>query len=72
MFDLKLKKEIAEKVQKILRETQHFELPEDEIQFILHVDGASEWSWTNIRNNNAVNRSLSEELEILDKNLKLI
>ena len=55
MFSPQLKLIIAEKIQKILRETKHHELPPtNEIQFILHVDGAEGWSWANIRNNNAL------------------
>lgn len=53
MFSSELKKEIADKIQTILRETAHPELPEGEIQFILHVDGAEYMSWANIRNNEA-------------------
>jgi hypothetical protein len=51
MFSIALKKEISEKIQKILQETNHDELPEGEIKFILHVDGAEDWSWANITNN---------------------
>ncbi|MCG8004664.1 MAG: hypothetical protein JAY88_14590 [Candidatus Thiodiazotropha lotti] len=54
MFSVRQKREIAEKVQAILRETAHPELPNDEIQFHLHVDGAERWSWADIRNNGAV------------------
>jgi len=54
MFSLRQKREIADKVQQILRETNHPELPEGEIQFQLHVNGAREWSWADIRNNGAV------------------
>lgn len=54
MFSVAQKREISEKVQRILRETQHPELPADEIQFALHVDGAEGWSWAEIRNNGAV------------------
>ena len=54
MFSIRQKRDIAEKVQRILRETNHPELPEDEIQFCLHVDGAEAWSWADIRNNGAV------------------
>lgn len=55
MFTVAQKRDIAEKVQKILRETQHPELPPDgEIRFFLHVDGAQPWSWADIRNNGAV------------------
>lgn len=50
MFSSKLKAEIAEKVQAILQETGHDELPEGEIEFLLHVDGEEDWSWANIRN----------------------
>jgi hypothetical protein len=55
MFSVRQKREIAEKVQTILRETGHPELPDTEIQFLLHVEGAESWSWADIRNNGAVN-----------------
>jgi hypothetical protein len=54
MFSVRQKREIAEKVQAILRETGHPELPDGEISFLLRVDGAESWSWANIRNNGAV------------------
>jgi len=54
MFSVRQKREIAEKVQQLLRETNHPELPPGEIQFLLHVDGAESWSWADIRNNGAV------------------
>jgi hypothetical protein len=54
MFSLQQKREIADAVQKILRATNHPELPETEIQFALHVEGAESWSWADIRNNGAV------------------
>lgn len=54
MFSVRQKREIADAVQKILRDTQHPELPEGEIQFRLQVDGAETWSWADIRNNGSV------------------
>jgi hypothetical protein len=54
MFSVKQKREIADKVQQILRETGHPELPNGEIQFQLHVNGAEGWSWADIRNNGAI------------------
>jgi len=54
MFSIRQKREIADKVQTILRETHHPELPDGEIQFRLHVDGAEAWSWADITNNGAV------------------
>jgi len=54
MFSVQQKRAIADKVQQILRETQHPELPEGEIQFHLHVAGAESWSWADINNNSAV------------------
>ena len=53
MFSVRQKREIADAVQKILRETQHPELPEGEISFWLHVEGAKAWSWADIVNNGA-------------------
>jgi len=54
MFSVRQKGFIADQVQKILRATKHPELPEGEISFLLHVDGAESWSWADIRNNGAV------------------
>ena len=55
MFSVAQKRQIADAVQKILRDTAHPELPADgEIQFSLHVQGAADWSWADIRNNGAV------------------
>lgn len=54
MFSLQQKREIADQVQQILKATQHPELPNGEINFSLHVDGAESWSWADIRNNGAV------------------
>ncbi len=54
MFSNQQKRNIADAVQKILRNTGHPELPAGDIQFLLHVDGAESWSWADIRNNGAV------------------
>lgn len=54
MFSTNEKRRIAEEVQRILRATNHPELPEGEIAFTLHVEGALEWSWADIQNNGAV------------------
>ena len=56
MFSVRQKREIADAVQKILRGTAHPELPTGEIQFILHVAGASLMSWANIANNEQVEK----------------
>lgn len=50
MFSVKQKQEISEAIQKILRETNHPELPPDEIKFDLHVWGKETWSWVDIKN----------------------
>jgi hypothetical protein len=54
MFSVKQQRAIADKVQTILRETKHPELPEGEISFTLHVQGSTPMSWADIRNNGAV------------------
>ena len=54
MFSVRQKREIANAVQNVLRDTNHPELPSGEIQFYLHVNGAESWSWADIRNNGAV------------------
>ncbi len=54
MFSVREKREIADQIQKILRATNHPELPDGEINFALHVCGSSQWSWADIRNNGAL------------------
>jgi hypothetical protein len=54
MFSVRQKRDIADAVQRILRKTNHPELPEGEITFNLFVQGAEDWSWAQIRNNGAV------------------
>ena len=54
MFSIKQKRDIAEKIQKILRETNHPELPKEEISFHLHVKGDEGWSWADIMNNGQI------------------
>ena len=54
MFSVRQKREISDAVQRILRDTGHPELPDGEISFHLHVDGAESWSWADIKNNGAV------------------
>lgn len=56
MFSVRQKREISEAVQKILRSTNHPELPKGEIKFLLHIDGVESWSWADIRNNGAVTK----------------
>lgn len=53
MLSARMKKYISDRVQSILQNISDNELPEGEIQFILHVDGAEGWSWANIRNESA-------------------
>jgi hypothetical protein len=54
MFSVAQKRQIADAVQKILRDTGHPELPKGEIKFSLHVEGAGPWAWANIKNNGDV------------------
>jgi hypothetical protein len=54
MFSVRQKRHIADQIQRLLRETGHPELPAGEINFHLHVDGAENWSWADIKNNGAV------------------
>ena len=72
MFSVRQKREIAEAIQKILRDTNHPELPLGEIQFIIRIDGAEPWwSWAVIRNNGAVlNPSVNPHNESQDREPK--
>ena len=54
MFSVREKRAISDAVQKVLRDTDHPELPDGEIIFRLRVEGAEVWSWAEIRNNGAV------------------
>ena len=67
MFSVRQKRLISDAVQKILRDTNHPELPEEEIEFVLHVKGANDWSWANIMNNgNCPNPSVNPHNEAQD------
>ena len=69
MFSLRQKREIADKIQAILRETEHPELPEGEIKFFIRVTGAEAWSWAEIVNNGAItNPSVNPHNESMDRN----
>jgi len=68
MFSIRQKREISNKIQEILRETGHSELPDDEIQFIIHVKGAEAWSWADIRNNGAFSSPIpNQHNEMMDR-----
>lgn len=68
MFSVRQKREISDAVQKVLKDTKHPELPEGEISFLLHVEGADPtWSWADIRNNGSVvNASVNPHNERMD------
>ena len=68
MFSVQQKRDISDAVQKILKDTNHPELPEGEINFQLHVDGAANWSWADIQNNGAItNPNINPHNEAQDK-----
>lgn len=56
MFSIRQKREIADAIHKILRATDHPELPPhpEEIKFVIMVYGKEPWSWARILNNGAV------------------
>lgn len=56
MFSVQQKRDIADAIHRILRDTEHPELPArgKPIVFQLHVEGAEDWSWADIRNNEAI------------------
>jgi hypothetical protein len=67
MFSVQQKRDISYAIQCILRMTRHPELPKDEIQFQIHIDGAESWSWADIENNGAVdNPSVNPHNEAQD------
>jgi hypothetical protein len=71
MFSIRQKREIADKIQKILRKTKHPELPSGEIKFHLHVDGLDLLSWADIKNNgNVTNPEINPHNENQDPKSK--
>lgn len=68
MFSVREKREIAAKIQAILRATNHPELPDGEIRFEIVVYGAEAWSWAKIKNNGAeTNPGINPWNELQDK-----
>ena len=69
MFSVRQKREIADKIQQILRDTGHPELPDHEIPFVIKVAGATPWSFAEIKNNSAVpNPDVNPHNERMDSN----
>ena len=67
MFSVQQKREISHAIQDVLRRTNHPELPEGEISFHIHVNGAEGWSWADIENNGAVDSpSVNPHNEAMD------
>lgn len=69
MFSVREKREIADKIQKALRDTAHPELPPsgEEINFVIYVEGAESWSYAEIRNNGScLNPSVNPHNEAMD------
>jgi hypothetical protein len=62
MYSHEKKMLIASAVQQILQIRKDDELPEGEINFLLHVDGEGPWSWANITNNNGNSNQIPIEL----------
>lgn len=71
MFSIRQKRELSEKIQQLLRNTKHPELPQDEIEFNLEVKGAESWSYAMILNNNRIpNPDVNPWNEMQDKEKK--
>lgn len=54
MFTVQQKREISDKIQTILRDTRHPELPDGEIVFHIHVRGKKNSSFDDIVNRSAI------------------
>jgi len=73
MFSMNQKRKIADQIQQILKDTNHPELPDGEISFQLHVNGAKSWSWANIKNNaNVPNPDINIHNELQDIASKIL
>ena len=51
MFSVAEKRMIAEKIEKILLDLKHPEMPDEKPSFKLHVNGKEPWSWADIEPN---------------------
>ena len=51
MFSIKEKQHIAQKIEELLLELKHPEMPTERLMFKLHVDGKESWSWADIEAN---------------------
>ncbi len=51
MFSVQEKKEIARKIEELLLELSHPEMPDEKLKFLLQVHGKEPWSWANIEPN---------------------
>lgn len=68
MFSVRQKREISDKIQNIIRATNHPELPKHNIEFEIRIKGAESWSWAVIKNNEAVKEpSVNLHNERMDK-----
>ena len=68
MFSVRQKREISDAVQRIIKAIEHPELPDGEVDFMLHVSGKESWSWADIRNNGAIKEpSVNPHNEMQDK-----
>ena len=72
MFSCSQKRDIADKIQKILRDTNHPELPAGEIKFKIHIDGELDWSWADIENNGSVTNPGINSFNELQANYKIV
>jgi hypothetical protein len=54
MFSRAEKQRIAKVVEEVIREIDHPEMDNENIRFLLHVQGREDWSYADIRENSAV------------------
>ena len=51
MFSVKEKQYLAQKIEELLLELKHPEMPDEKPEFKLHVEGKESWSWADIEPN---------------------
>ncbi len=51
MFSVQEKQHIANKIEELLLELRHPEMPTERPKFKLHIDGKESWSWADIEPN---------------------
>jgi len=72
MFSMKEKQTIADKIEKLLLELNHPEMPKEKPVFHLRVEGKENWSWAEIEPNWKFNDQNKPSINAFNENAREI